>query len=61
MKEKNEILKKRIITNTSKLFFDRGFSQVSMDEIAFGLGISKKRFIGISPARRLCYTRWSPI
>jgi len=51
MKEKNEKLKKRIITNTSRLFFERGFSKVSMDEVASGLGISKKTLYQHFPSK----------
>lgn len=51
MKEKSEKLKKRIISSSSKLFFDRGFSKVSMDEIASGLGISKKTLYQHFPSK----------
>lgn len=51
MKEKSDKLKKRIINSTSKLFFERGFSKVSMDEIASGLGVSKKTLYQHFPSK----------
>lgn len=51
MKENPDKLKTRIIDNASKLFFDRGFSKVTMDEIAFGLGISKKTLYQHFPSK----------
>lgn len=51
MKEKSDKLKKRIINSSGKLFFERGFSRVSMDEISSGLGISKKSLYQHFPSK----------
>lgn len=51
MKEITDKVKKRIIDSASRLFFERGFSRVSMDQIASGLGISKKTLYQRFPSK----------
>ncbi|MDP2807997.1 MAG: TetR/AcrR family transcriptional regulator [bacterium] len=51
MKEITDKLKKRIIDNASRMFFERGFSSVSMDQIASGLGVSKKTLYQHFPSK----------
>lgn len=45
-------LKIRIIDSASRLFFERGFSRVSMDQVASGLGISKKTLYQHFPGKQ---------
>lgn len=52
MKENPDKLKTRIIDSTSQLFFERGFARVSMDQIASGLGISKKTLYQHFPSKQ---------
>jgi AcrR family transcriptional regulator len=52
MKVRADKLKARIIDSTSRLFFERGFSRVSMDQIASGLGISKKTLYQHFPSKQ---------
>ncbi|HAD82526.1 MAG: hypothetical protein A2509_01560 [Candidatus Edwardsbacteria bacterium RIFOXYD12_FULL_50_11] len=52
MKARADKLKARIIDSTSRLFFERGFSRVSMDQIASGLGISKKTLYQHFPSKQ---------
>jgi AcrR family transcriptional regulator len=42
MTKAGEKVRERIITNAERLFFTRGFSGVTMDQVASELGISKK-------------------
>jgi AcrR family transcriptional regulator len=52
MKAGDNKLKARIIDNAGQLFFERGFSRVSMDQIASGLGISKKTLYQHFPSKQ---------
>jgi AcrR family transcriptional regulator len=42
MKSQDKKVETRIVGYAGRMFFERGFSRVSMDEISAGLGISKK-------------------
>lgn len=52
MKKNPDKLKTRIIDSASQLFFERGFARVSMDQIASGLGISKKTLYQHFPSKQ---------
>ncbi len=52
MKNTGNKLKTRIIDNTSRLFFEQGFSRVSMDQIASELGVSKKTLYQHFPSKQ---------
>jgi len=52
MKNISDNIKERIINSTSRLFFEQGFSKVSMDEVASGLGISKKTLYQHFPSKQ---------
>jgi AcrR family transcriptional regulator len=52
MKARDNKLKTRIIDSTSRLFFERGFSRVSMAQLASDLGISKKTLYQHFPSKQ---------
>lgn len=51
MNAESKSLKERILDYSRERFFEEGFQAVSMDEIAAGLGISKKTFYKYFPSK----------